>query len=82
MLAGTLAAAAPSISAAPAVAGNFGPGESDKDPHDPGALCHPQAQSGRLLALKEVQRHTEAPAGSGSNRPARPSRPRSIIPRD
>ena len=45
MLAGILAAAALSISAAPAVAGNFGPGNSDKGPHDPGALCHPPGQT-------------------------------------
>jgi hypothetical protein len=45
MLAGILAAAALSISAAPAVAGNFGPGKSDKGPHDPGALCHPPGQT-------------------------------------
>ena len=45
MLAGILAAAAPSISAAPAVAGNFGPGKSDKGTHDPGALSHPPGQT-------------------------------------
>jgi hypothetical protein len=41
MLAGILAAAALSITAAPA----FGPGNSDKGPHDAGAKCHPPGQT-------------------------------------
>jgi len=45
MLAGVLAAAALSITAAPAFAGSFGPGNSNKGPHDPGALCHPPGQT-------------------------------------
>jgi hypothetical protein len=45
MLAGILAAAALSITAAPAFAGSFGPGNSDKGPHDPGAKCHPPGQT-------------------------------------
>jgi hypothetical protein len=45
MLAGVLAAAALSITAAPAFAGNFGPGASDKGPHDAGAKCHPPGQT-------------------------------------
>jgi hypothetical protein len=44
LLAGVLSVAALSISA-PAVAGNFGPGNSDKGPHDPGAKCHPPGQT-------------------------------------
>ena len=42
---GIVAGAALAISAAPAVAGDFGPGKSDKGPHDPGALCHPPGQT-------------------------------------
>jgi hypothetical protein len=45
MLAGILAAAALSITAAPAFAGSFGPGNSDKGPHDAGAKCHPPGQT-------------------------------------
>jgi hypothetical protein len=30
---------------ATAVAGNFGPGNSDKGPHDAGAICHPPGQT-------------------------------------
>ncbi len=30
---------------APAFAGNFGPGNSDKGPKDPGAKCHPPGQT-------------------------------------
>ena len=45
MLAGVLSVAALSISAAPAFAGSFGPGNSDKGPHDPGAKCHPPGQT-------------------------------------
>jgi hypothetical protein len=30
---------------ATAVAGDFGPGNSNKGPHDPGALCHPPGQT-------------------------------------
>jgi hypothetical protein len=28
-----------------AAAGSFGPGNSDKGPHDPGAKCHPPGQT-------------------------------------
>jgi hypothetical protein len=45
VLAGILAAAALSITAAPAFAGSFGPGNSDKGPHDAGAKCHPPGQT-------------------------------------
>lgn len=45
MLAGILAAAALSITAAPAFAGSFGPGNSDKGAHDAGAICHPPGQT-------------------------------------
>jgi len=45
MLAAILAAAALSITAAPAFGGNFGPGNSDKGPHDAGAKCHPPGQT-------------------------------------
>jgi hypothetical protein len=31
--------------AAPAFAGSFGPGNSDKGPNDPGAKCHPPGQT-------------------------------------
>ena len=44
-LAGALTIGALAIPAAPAVAGNFGPGNSDKGPHDPGAKCHPPGQT-------------------------------------
>jgi hypothetical protein len=41
LVAGLLAAAALSITAAPAVADpDFGPGNSSKGPHDGGAKCH------------------------------------------
>jgi hypothetical protein len=46
MLAGILAAAALSITAAPAFADpDFGPGNSSKGPHDGGAKCHPPGQT-------------------------------------
>jgi hypothetical protein len=46
MLAGVLAAAALSITAAPAVADpDFGPGNSSKGPQDAGAKCHPPGQT-------------------------------------
>jgi hypothetical protein len=41
LLAGAFALSIP----ATAVAGNFGPGNSDKGPHDPGAKCHPPGQT-------------------------------------
>jgi hypothetical protein len=44
-LAAVLAIAALAITAAPAAAGDFGPGNSNKGPHDPGALCHPPGQT-------------------------------------
>ncbi len=44
-LAGAFAIAALAIPAAPAAAGDFGPGNSGKGPHDPGALCHPPGQT-------------------------------------
>jgi len=44
-LTAVLAIAALAITAAPAAAGNFGPGNSNKGPHDPGALCHPPGQT-------------------------------------
>jgi hypothetical protein len=40
-----LSVGALAIPAAPAVAGDFGPGNSDKGPHDPGAKCHPPGQT-------------------------------------
>jgi hypothetical protein len=40
-----LSVGALSIPAAPAVAGSFGPGNSDKGVHDPGAKCHPPGQT-------------------------------------
>jgi hypothetical protein len=45
MLAGVLAAGALAITAAPAFAGDFGPGNSKKGPNDPGAKCHPPGQT-------------------------------------
>jgi hypothetical protein len=45
MLAGVLAAAALALTATPAFAGSFGPGNSDKGPKDPGAKCHPPGQT-------------------------------------
>jgi hypothetical protein len=30
---------------ATALAGDFGPGNSHKGPHDPGAICHPPGQT-------------------------------------
>jgi hypothetical protein len=46
LVAGLLAAAALSITAAPAVADpDFGPGNSSKGPNDPGAKCHPPGQT-------------------------------------
>jgi hypothetical protein len=46
VLAGILSVAALSIPAAPAFADpNFGPGNSKKGPHDPGAKCHPPGQT-------------------------------------
>ena len=44
-LAGLFAAAALCIPAAPAVAGSFGPGNSNKKVHDAGAKCHPPGQT-------------------------------------
>jgi hypothetical protein len=44
-LASALAIAALAIPVSPAFAGNFGPGNSNKGPHDPGALCHPPGQT-------------------------------------
>jgi hypothetical protein len=45
-LASMLAVAALSITAAPAFADpDFGPGNSSKGPHDPGAICHPPGQT-------------------------------------
>jgi hypothetical protein len=44
-LASALAIAALAIPASPAFAGDFGPGNSNKGPHDPGALCHPPGQT-------------------------------------
>jgi hypothetical protein len=46
MLAGILAAAALSITAAPAFADpDFGPGNSSKGPNDAGVKCHPPGQT-------------------------------------
>lgn len=45
MLTGLVAAAALAITATPAAAGSFGPGNSDKGPKDPGAKCHPPGQT-------------------------------------
>lgn len=46
VLAGILAAAALSITAAPALADpDFGPGNSSKGPHDGGAKCHPPGKT-------------------------------------
>jgi hypothetical protein len=45
LLAAALTIGALAIPAAPAVAGNFGPGNSDKGPHDSGAKCHPPGQT-------------------------------------
>jgi hypothetical protein len=46
ILAGLLAAAALSITAAPAFADpDFGPGNSSKGPNDPGVKCHPPGQT-------------------------------------
>jgi hypothetical protein len=44
-LASILAVAALAITAAPAFAGDFGPGNSNKGPHDAGAKCHPPGQT-------------------------------------
>jgi len=44
-LASILAVGALAITASPAFAGSFGPGSSDKGPHDPGAKCHPPGQT-------------------------------------
>jgi hypothetical protein len=44
-IASALAIAALAIPVSPAFAGNFGPGNSNKGPHDPGALCHPPGQT-------------------------------------
>jgi hypothetical protein len=44
-LAGALAIAALAIPASPAFAGDFGPGNSNKGPHDAGAKCHPPGQT-------------------------------------
>ena len=45
-LASILAVAALSVTAAPAFADpDFGPGNSSKGPHDPGARCHPPGQT-------------------------------------
>jgi len=52
-LASILAVAALSITAAPAFADpDFGPGNSSKGPHDPGALCHPPGQTDDFPACK------------------------------
>jgi hypothetical protein len=43
-----LVAGAGSAAAAP----DFGPGNSSKGPHDPGALCHPPGQTSDFPACK------------------------------
>jgi hypothetical protein len=43
--AGLLAAVVLAVSATPAAAGSFGPGNSDKGVHDAGAKCHPPGQT-------------------------------------
>ena len=43
--ASALAIAALAIPVSPAFAGDFGPGNSDKGPKDPGAKCHPPGQT-------------------------------------
>lgn len=51
LLASMFAAAllvAPSALAVP----DFGPGNSSKGPHDPGALCHPPGQTADFPACK------------------------------
>jgi hypothetical protein len=45
VVAAVLAAAALSLSTSPALAGDFGPGNSNKGPKDPGAKCHPPGQT-------------------------------------
>jgi hypothetical protein len=51
--AGLLATVVFAVSAAPAVAApDFGPGNSNKGPHDPGALCHPPGQTADFPACK------------------------------
>jgi hypothetical protein len=35
-----------------AFAGDFGPGNSNKGPHDPGALCHPPGQTADTAPCK------------------------------
>jgi hypothetical protein len=52
LLASALAIAALAIPASPAFAGSFGPGNSDKGPHDPGAKCHPPGQTADFPACK------------------------------
>jgi hypothetical protein len=48
IIGGVLAAAAGVASADP----DFGPGNSNKGPHDPGALCHPPGQTAGFPACK------------------------------
>ena len=56
-LASVLAVAALSITAAPAFADpDFGPGNSNKGPHDGGAKCHPPGQTVDARAASKEQR--------------------------
>lgn len=53
LLAGLLAVAALGIGGGVASADpDFGPGNSSKGPHDPGALCHPPGQTADFPACK------------------------------
>jgi hypothetical protein len=52
-LASALAIAALAIPASPAFADpDFGPGNSSKGPHDPGAKCHPPGKTADFPACK------------------------------
>ena len=52
-LASILAVGALCISAAPAFADpDFGPGNSNKGPHDAGAICHPPGQTADFPACR------------------------------
>lgn len=47
-----LAVGALAIPATAAADPDFGPGNSSKGPHDPGALCHPPGQTADFPACK------------------------------
>jgi hypothetical protein len=52
IVAAVLATAALTIPSSALASRSFGPGHSQKGPHDPGALCHPPGQTSLFPACK------------------------------